>query len=500
MKLLLINPFLTTEIDDSSQPTMLLSLPYLAAYLERHNFEVDILDIAGLGFDNISFVTETRKRYGLSEEEIVSRIKGYMPELVGITACSTTHADDIHELARIVKSINPEIKIIVGGAHASSSPEAVIKDKNIDIVVIGEGEDTLLEIVQQYDRQRIFKNIPGTLIRDGENIIKNNPREYIKDLDEIPFPARHLLPMDNYLKILSKGINYTMRQRAASMITSRGCPGDCIYCAVKTVWGRKWRGRSPKNIVDEIEELIRKYKIKEIHFLDDSMSVDKKRLMEICDEIIKRRLDIKWATPNGIAIWLMDKLLIKKMEKAGCYRLTFGLESGNRETLNFIGKHYDYDYAKEIIRFANRLGIWTIGTFIIGFPYEKINSIEDTIDFAIDSGLDFAVFYTANPYPGTRLYEHFLKEGLITKEERLVNRGANTKYFTQKELENIQSQAFSKFLRSRIAKPWRLLNKIRSIEDIGYIIKLSKHFSRIIFNRTKIEKEGIAAFWKRNEN
>ncbi|MDD5729655.1 MAG: radical SAM protein [Candidatus Omnitrophica bacterium] len=496
LKILLINPYLTVAHDDPAQPSPILSLSYLAAYLKKNGFNAVILDVSAAGWDKVT-VVNGKNRPGLSAEEIKRFIADYGPDLVGITSPSTAHALDMHETAQIVKNVDKKIKIAVGGAHASSNPEDVLNDANVDIVVIGEGEDTLLDIAVRMEKKADLNSVIGTAVKVNGKIIRNPARPYIENLDSLPFPARELLPMDTYSKIYAQGINYTMRQPFTTMITSRGCPGDCIYCAVKTVWGRKWRFRSPVNVVDEIEELIRKYGIREIHFLDDSVSVSKSRLMSICDEIIKRKIDIRWTTPNGIAIWLMDKALLKKMKQAGCYRLTFGLESGNPETLHFIGKKYDYNHAKEMIKYASKLGIWTIGTFIIGFPYETKESIQDTINFAINSHLDFAVFYIATPFPGTRMHEYFKKEGLIPKDASTIIRGADTKFFTKKQLETIQGQAFSLFLKTRARKPWRIFCKLRSPEDLLYTVKLFKQFSNMIFKSKKIEKEGIAALWKK---
>lgn len=496
MKTLLINPFLTVSKDNSSQPTQLLSLPYLASFLISRGYEVDILDIAGLGCDRITELND-KIRYGISANEIKERINRYSPDLVGITCPSTAQAPDMHELAGLIKSLNPDIKTVVGGAHPSSSYESVLNDKNIDIVVRGEGEYTILEIAKNLSDNRPLNNIMGTIIRNNSRLQINPPREYIEQLDSIPFPARQLLPIELYLKQYSKQKNYLMRERALTILSSRGCPGNCIYCSVKTVWGRRWRYRSARNVVDEIEHLIRDFSAGEIHFLDDSISVDKRRLIEICEEITRRKLDIKWTAPNGIAIWLMDKMLLKKMKQAGCYRLTFGLESGNKETLNFIGKNYDYKQAKEIIKFASKIGLWTSGTFIIGFPYELINSINDTIDFAINSYLDFAIFFIANPYPGTEMYDIFLQEGLLSEDENLIVNGTDTKYFTQRELVTIQARAFSRFLKSRILKPWRLLSKLRNLEDGRYMIKLFRNSSDIIFNTKNVEENGIAALWRK---
>ena len=240
------------------------------------------------------------------------------------------------------------------------------------------------------------------------------------------------------------------------------------------------------------------YQTDEIHFLDDSIAVDKERLRGICDEIIKRKLDIKWTTPNGVAVWLMDRQLIAKMKKAGCYRLTFGLESGSKEVLHrYIGKHYNFGGARKMIKFCSKIGLWTIGTFIIGFPYETREQIEETINFAISTDLDFAVFYIANPFLGTKMYQDFLKEGLLPKDgAQTMVRGCRTKHFSHGELVELQAEAFNRFLRSRLKSPWRFANKIKSIEDLIYTCKLGKNFTKIFINRTLVKKRGIVALWQ----
>lgn len=495
MKILIINPFLTTLPDDPARPNPSLSLGYLAAYLERY-YEVKVLDVAAVGKDITQQIGE-KKRIGLTDDEIKNYLNDYKPDIVGITNPSTLHAQDAYDTAKIVKNVNKDILVVFGGAHASSNPVSVLCTREVDIVVIGEGEESLLEIARKHENRGNLSDIRGICVRDGEKIRYTQPREYIKDLDTIPFPARHLLPMDIYFETALKETNYAMRKRIATVITSRGCPGRCIYCAVKTVWGRKWRGRSPKNVVDEIEYLMKEYEVDEIHFLDDSMSVNKDRLSGICEEIVKRKLDIKWTTPNGIAVWLLNEPLVKKMKEAGCYRLTFGLESGNAETLNYLGKKYNFDHAKRVIKYAHRIGLWTIGTFIIGSPEEKMESIEDTIKFAINSYLDFAVFYIANPFPGTEMFEIYKKAGLLDgiSADQIV-RGVSTKHFTHDELVGIQGKAFSSFIKSRMFKPWRGINKIRSLEDFGYSIRLASRIIHMGIGNLQFSKKGIAALWK----
>lgn len=489
VEVLLINPFLEVLPDDPAGVTPVLSLGYLAAYLEERGVSVAILDAAAEGIGNVERVGG-KVRYGLNEEEIKRRVRDYNPRIVGITCTSTLHASESHQVALIVKKVNPQILVVMGGAHPSAVSEEVLQDKNVDVTVRGEGEITLWEIVKKVREGGALEKVLGTA--------DNPPRPFVKDIDSLPFPARHLLPMDVYFRQASQAKNYAMRDRAMTMITSRGCPGNCVYCSVRTVWGRFWRGRSPQKVVDEIEVLIKDFGVNEIHFIDDSISVDQRRMEGICDEIIRRKLDIKWTTPNGIAIWLLNKELIAKMKRAGCYRLTFGLESGNKEILrDFIGKHYDHNKAREIIRFCSKIGLWTVGTFIVGFPYETREQIEDTINFAISTDLDFAVFYIANPFPGTPLYQIFLQEGLLPDGgAQGIVRGCRTKYFSHEELKGLQAGAFSSFMQSRLKKPWRFLNKVRSLEDLIYTYKLSRNLLKILLNQALVRKRGIAALWK----
>jgi magnesium-protoporphyrin IX monomethyl ester (oxidative) cyclase len=238
---------------------------------------------------------------------------------------------------------------------------------------------------------------------------------------------------------------------------------------------------------------VNKYGIKEISFIDDNFGANKKRLSAICNEILRRGLEIKWSTPNGIPHWTLDEELLDAMKRSGCYRLTFGIESGNISTREFIGKNYPLDQAKRIIKYANKIGLWTICTFIIGFPYEGKESILDTIYFAIDCDTDYAVFFLLGPFPGTKVYEILKRESLIDFDkifeqnelttndlallgQALASRGTKTKYFDQKELQDWLAYANKAFIRSRflnIGFPLRIINKIHSIEDCVYVGKIT---------------------------
>jgi magnesium-protoporphyrin IX monomethyl ester (oxidative) cyclase len=473
-----------------------LGLAYLASYLEANGgFKVRIFDVIAESIGKPLYADNKMIRCGLSDAEISFRIISEDPDVIGISCMYTAYAHDAHKIAALAKSINPNIVTVMGGAHVSISPEMCIRDKNVDVVVVGEGEVTFLELIEKLERKKDISSIRGTVVRVDEKIIRNEPRPYIEDLDSVPFPARHLLPMDIYFREAVKS-PFLMRTPATAMITSRGCLGNCVFCSIHSVWGHKWRGRSASNVVDEIEFLIDKYNIREVAFGDDNVAASKKRMETICDEIIRRKLDIKWATPNGIAHWTLNKNLLKKMKKSGCYRLTFGIESGNIKTREFIGwkKSFDLDQAKEIIKYSNKIGLWTIATFILGFPYENSESINDTINYAIKSDVDFAAFYLLNPFPGTKVYDMFRKEGLVNFDDilssenptiqqlselgaALAQNGCNTKYFTLRQLREYLTLAYSSFMKARFKSflnPLRLFRKIKSKEDMSYVLKVGR--------------------------
>lgn len=488
MRVLLINPPITIDendyLDDAVSPP--LGLGYLSAFLVHHGHDVRILDCLAAGFDIIEQIGQ-KKRYGLKEETIKDAIKQYKPNLVGITSMFTARAGDAHRMARLVKNAKKEIFVVFGGCHASSSFMKVLDDLNIDMIVRGEGEQTLLEIANNLTLAKPLDHIKGTVIRKNGSVLTNEPRPFMENLDLVPFPARDLFPVELYFKNQRKGVNYNIRWPFISMITSRGCPGHCVFCAVKTIWGRRWRARSPVNVVDEIEHILNKYGVREIVFLDDNISVNRNRMKDICREIIKRRLDIKWQTPNGIALWTLDEKLLRLMKESGCFKLTFGLESGNEDTLKFIRKNYSYEHANNVIKYANKLGIITLGTFIIGFPYENKNAIDNTINYAVNSDLDFAFFFTPATFQGTELFEITKREELpYNPDSSTVIGGVTSKYFTIEQLNKFRHEAGLRFAKSRLRKMYKYLLKIRSIENFWYFVKLAKYFIQI-FVKSKNE-------------
>jgi magnesium-protoporphyrin IX monomethyl ester (oxidative) cyclase len=503
MDILLFNPYYSQSIEYYSffQPASPIGLMYLAAYLRKNNLRCGIHEL-GVFNINESIKIGSRVRFGLSDEAIAKIIEDETPKIIGITNMYSIYYRDVMEIAQTVKMIDPTIKVVVGGNHASSYWNHILKNQFIDFVVLGEGEEAFLELCTKLLNGKEAENTPGIAYRDGKDVPKKTlERPLIPNLDDIPFPAYDMVDFRRYF---GEGNPFAMRFPAAGIVSSRGCPGDCVYCTVKAVWGRTWRGRTAKNVVDEMEFLKKNYSIREFAFLDDSASVDRRRWEGICDEITARALDIKWSTPNGIAHWTLTKDILDKMKKSGCYRITFGIESGNLETRKFLGKPYSLLQAEELIRHANRIGMWTICTNIIGFPYEKLKSIKDTVDFAKKSGTDFACFYLLIPQPTSEVYSYFKKEGLldfdsffesdkfeIRKFEEinyvLNETGTDTVYFKKERLNRLQKEAYRSFILYRamtyLFNPLKILMKIHSVEDAHYISKLlGKGFE--IFFRT----------------
>lgn len=482
MRILLIHPYVTSDSPNTilTEP---LGLACLASYL-NDGHEVEILDLFALGFDEIKKVG-TLYRKGLSDaNQIISLIGNYDPEIVGITCNFTAYASDAFEIAKLTRDHFKNILIIIGGAHVSMDAENTLKHNNsIDIVVRGEGEITFKEIVESLENGKRFELINGISYKNKMGEIKTNPdRELIENLNVLPVPDRKKLQMDFYLKTNSLAMPFAKREPVATIITSRGCPYNCVFCSTKAVWRRKWRPRSPEKVIEEIRMLVKDYGVKEVAILDDQFIVNRKRVNQICDMLIENDLNITLSIPSGTSIWIVDKNLLRKMKKAGFYRLCFPIESGNKKTLEFIKKPVNLVKAKEIIKLANKIGIWTQGNFIIGFPYETRAEMQTTINYAYHSGLDYALFFIAKPYAGSEMYEICKKEGLLTN----IFRGSNiesadydTKTMKASEIQVIRDNASRSYLFYKIKfyiNPLNfynyLLTKLSCKEDLSYAIKI----------------------------
>jgi len=416
MKTLLINPpqtfFPGSDIPAANLP---LGLMYIAAVLDEAGYNVEILDafMTDLAFRKKGDVTEV----GMSYEKIREEIQRRNPDIVGIANPFTSQVEHAIKVADIVKEIDSSILTVVGGPHGTVVPVEFLEvAKNVDIVAIGEGEYTILDIVEFFEGNKKINDIQGIAHRMAGKGVLNSPREFNKNLDVLPYPAYHLVNMEKYLN--PKTIEYrSFKKRALSMVTSRGCPFNCSFCSVHLHMGKTFRAHSVDYVVDHIEHLVNKYHVKTIYFEDDNLTFDIQRFEAICDKIIERDIKFQWETPNGVRADYLTLDLLKKMKKTGCQSVFVGVESGDQYVLdNIIGKSLRLKNVVKFAKMCKKIGLRTGAFYIIGFPGETKENMRNTVDFALmlkrkyDVGMHLLF---ATPSYGTRLYDECKKNGYI---------------------------------------------------------------------------------------
>lgn len=464
MNVLLIQPTLTTRTyNKRERPTTYepLGLAYLAAVLREAAHHVEILDCYAEGCQHRKDDAGLT-RFGLPDKYIQERIANFAPDVVGITCMFTGHDRDCRRLAALAKTTVPNAWVIVGGADASAQSEALIEDPNIDLIIRGEGEAVLLEVLNHLaSTGSVPKNLPGTTVAGSANPLA----DLIPDLDALPFPARDLLPMHLYLDHQREVMPYVMHVPVGTVVSSRGCQYNCNFCSSTKLW-RGWRPRSAPNVVDEIEMLVNDYGVREIAFQDDSFISDPDRVKRICEEIARRKLRISWTVPPGLNVWKMDEATLRMMRDTGFYRANFPIESGDPEILRYIRKPIDLDAVRQSIEMCHRLGLWTYGNFLIGFPEETAQSIEKTARFAETCGLDMVVVYIVQPYAGSDLFEEYKSLGLLdtvhTDASSTWYSTYDTKYFKAEELRAKRDEIQARFTKARI----RRLLSIKGLNDL----------------------------------
>jgi radical SAM superfamily enzyme YgiQ (UPF0313 family) len=368
-----------------------LGIGYIASILEKLGHKVKILDSIALN---------------LTTRETKREIEKFGPDIVGVTTMTSTLKGSL-EITKIIKEISEDIYTVIGGPHLSVFPQETLSNSSIDFGVLGEGEVVMPKLISALEGKIKVNEVQG-LVYKGNSRVKLNPqRNYVKNLDSLPFPARHLLSNEKYFSILS---DYPF----TTMITSRGCPFKCGYC-FKKKFDDILRYRSAGNIVDEIELCLEKWKFNEIWFYDDTFTLNRKHVGEICNEIIDRGLDFKWEAPTRVDC--LDKRLLKLMKKAGCYRLRFGVESGNQNILNLMKKNIRLSQVRRAIKLTKEVGIESFCFFIIGYPRENAQTIEETINFALTLDPDWAMFSNVVPYPNTHLFKLAYMEGLLKDKD-----------------------------------------------------------------------------------
>jgi len=395
MRILLIQPPYDLFDDDERQAMPPLGLAYIAAVLERDGHEVRILDCVAEDFYRLTPLPKGRRRHGLGDQELADAIRDFRPGLVGVSCLFSAQAPVSHHVCKLVKETDPRIRTVMGGAHPSAVPEVVLADSYVDIVAIGEGEMTIQRLARSLEAGAFPPADPaGLAFRDGDTISVHPQQQYLADLDSLPLPARHLLPMERYFAYRSPHGAYVKRHPCTNMVTSRGCPARCCFCSIHTVWGHKFRWHSAERVIDEMEQLIGVYGVREIQFEDDNLTLNKRRMKMICQAMIDRKLDLTWTTPNGAALWALDDELITLMRATGCYHITIAVESGSQDVLNnIIHKPLDLKRVEPIVKACRKAGMGISAFFVVGFPGESKADIEKIGVWGLRLGASIALCY-----------------------------------------------------------------------------------------------------------
>ncbi|MFH2069954.1 MAG: radical SAM protein [Elusimicrobiota bacterium] len=446
-----------------------LGILYIAGVLEKNGYQVEVFDARVDFADHKLLNTYANKEF--VEKHWITELKKVIqhknPDVVGITNQFSAQIFNAVRVAEVVKSANKNILTIVGGPHASVCPESFLKLSNaIDIVVMREGEYVILDIIDAYNGKKSLQKIKGITYRsmDGK-IINNGIREPISNLDDLPYPAYHLIRLEKYFKAQELGFeirgryNYPGSERCIPMITSRGCPYNCIFCSVHLHMGRKWRPHSAKYVLNYIKFVTEEYDVKHIHFEDDTINIDIKRFEKIVDGIIHLNSGITWDTPNGLRADGLSLEILKKIKKSKCTYLIIGVESGNQGVLDkIIHKRLDLKKVIQCAQWCQDLGIDLRAFYVFGFPGETIDNIKQTIDFTLEMLEKYGVYpyiHIAMPYVGTKLYQickekNYLQVSLENENYRSLISGTSligTESFSILDLERLHTE-FHRQLRS----------------------------------------------------
>ena len=452
MQVLLINPLTKSLTKDIMPP---LGLAWLAAVLEQDSISTSIID-----------ALVERK----DAETVANEVRKAGPDIVGIY-CGTDMRRDAFNTAYSIRQACPDVTIVMGGPHVTFAAEDTLQNvPAVDIIVRGEGEETFRELVKALAAGNDLANTKGISFRDGEGIIHNPPRPFIENLDVLPIPARHLLPMNKYdFKIPFS------RVRATSVLSGRGCPIGCIYCSTSFMWGRRIRVRSPQNVVDEIERIVKEYDIRGIYFFDDTFTFYKKRTMAICEEIIERDLGLTWFCESRVDS--VDDELFQKMKQAGCKIIAFGVESGSQRVLDIMKKKISVPQSVNAINLCNKAGMKSKSFFMYGLPEELPEDIEATLRLLYNLSSDIKVMGSCKIRPGTELEsiareENVLPDGFSwAKDAELV-----PKYNQDELLDEEVARIRTKVRRELFFKPGYILQQLKERH-----IRLLPHLAKVLY-------------------
>jgi magnesium-protoporphyrin IX monomethyl ester (oxidative) cyclase len=474
MKILLVNPP-QTFYSGSEPPAgnLPLGLMYIAAMLTKVGYQTEILD--AFMTDGLFQKNGATLNVGMPFEQIKQEIYSRKPDILGVAGPFTCQIENSVKVSDLAKQVDPDILTVVGGPHVTAVPKGFLEEaKSVDIAVTGEGEYTMPEIARYFEGKKLLNEILGIAYRKDEEVKINSSRPFIKNLDELPYPAYDLVEMERYLS--PKKIGYrSFRNRAISMITSRGCPFNCCFCSVHLHMGKGFRAHSANYVLNHIQYVVEKFDVKNIFFEDDNLTLDLARFEAICDGLIEKKIKVGWETPNGVRADCLNMNLLQKMKKSGCQSVFFGVESGDQQVLdNVICKSLDLNRVVEVAKNCKDIDLKTGAFYIIGFPGETKESMQKTVDFALRLKRDFDVgmhLFFATPLYGTRLYEECEAKGYIQENLAWNSFAAarqpkgmpliSTRDFAPEEVKAIAAKALEEYkklsLRNHLKNPRKAL-------------------------------------------
>lgn len=457
-------------------PVISLGTLYVAAFLrEKGLHQVKIIDARG-------------RR--LSETEVREEIGRFSPDIAGITALSM-EAPQIHALAALIKQEVPGCKVVVGGAYATSYREVVLEGPEVDFIVIGEGEKTMLKLTDAIEKGKDPAGIDGIGFRDDGKATLTAPVTPIEDIDSIPMPAWDLIDLEGYFNSRVHRIKHSQNpvsafKRIVPLVTSRGCPFGCIFC--HNIFGKQVRLRRVKDVVDEIETMVRRYGVQEFEVIDDIFNIEPVRAKGICDEIIARGLKVHLSFPNALRADMVDEELVLKLKKAGTYLICYAVDSATPRVQKEINKNLDLEKTREIIDMTVGHGIITAGYFMLGFPGETREDMLRTINFALKSKFHLASFFYVTAFPNTALArrlslkapdrEHFVQPNIVKLTQ-------NYSAVPDSEFIRLVGFAYRKFYinPSRIWRIWKAFpDKIVLLRNSCTVLI---RFSRYLFSKRR---------------
>lgn len=430
-----------------------LGLAYVATALEKNGFQVEIYD---------NYLLER------PIEEVKSEVKKRSPEIVGITCSSLTYERSL-ELAKAVKEVCSSSKVIVGGPHPSYMPQTMLQHPEIDYVVIGEGEHAMVKLataITKRQENKVIAKISGVALNIDGGMVKSPP-EFISDLDSVPFPARHLLPMRMY----DRALPYLTVKPVDTMSILRGCPYQCAYCETRELWGTACRAFSSQRVIDEIKHMVDNYGSRGIYFVGDNFTINKQRTSELCRLLRENKIDLKWTCETRAD--LISKELLESMKSAGCETIFFGVESGSPTIQQKLNKNIDLQEVKRTFELCREVGIRTATSFMLGIPGETVDDMNATFKFAKSLQADWCMFNIYIACPGSKLYDEVISQGLYDQMDNYLAR-VKTKDFDYDTLVKIQRS----FQRNCQKSTSRLIRVIKQ-EGLGSAVKKG---SKLIFH------------------